>query len=91
VDSTPKVVRASVRRGTEKERPRMADKPSIRERIYKLGVRIARTRLQSSTVSRVRLLLLIGAILTLYLAFKYTQDWYVEEFATYDWARDLGF
>ena len=69
----------------------MADKPAITERIYRLGAKIARTRLQASTVSRVRLLLLIGAILTLYLAFKYTQDWYVEEFATYDWARDLGF
>lgn len=69
----------------------MADKPSFRERIFKLGVKIARTRLQAATVSRVRLLLLIGALLTLYLAFSYSQDWYVKEFATYDWARDLGF
>lgn len=69
----------------------MADEPSFRERIYKLGVRIARTRLEATTVSRMRLLLLIGALLTLYLAFDYSQDWYVEEFATYDWARDLGF
>lgn len=69
----------------------MADEPSIRDRIFKLGVKIARTRLRPSTVSRVRLLLLIGALLTLYLAFEYSQDWYVEEFATYDWARDLGF
>lgn len=77
--------------GQRKERPRMVDEPSIRERIFKLGVRIARTRLSQSTVSRVRLLLLIGALLTLYLAFSFSQDWYVEEFATYDWARDLGF
>ena len=69
----------------------MAGKPSVRERIFKLGVRIARSRPKAATISRVRLLLLIGALLTLYLAFKYTQDWYVEEFATYDWARDLGF
>ena len=69
----------------------MAEQMAITERIFRLGVKIARTRLQANTVSRVRLLLLIGALLTLYLAFKYTQDWYVEEFATYDWARDLGF
>jgi len=69
----------------------MSDKASIRERIFKLGSRIARTRLDANTVSRVRLLLLIGALLTLYLGFAYNQDWYVEEFATYDWARDLGF
>ena len=69
----------------------MEEKASLGERIYKLGVRIARSRPKAATVSRVRLLLLIGALLTLYLAFKYTQDWYVEEFATYDWARDLGF
>jgi hypothetical protein len=69
----------------------MADEPSIGDRIFKLGSRIARTRLEPATVSRVRLLLLIGALLTLYLAFTYSQDWYVEEFATYDWARDLGF
>jgi len=69
----------------------MADKPSIRVRIYKLGVRIARTRLKANTVSRVRLLLLLGALLCLYLAFQFSQDWYVAEFATYDWARDLGF
>ncbi len=79
------------RRGNDKERPHMASVESLRERIYKLGVKIARTRLKANTVSRVRLLLLIGALLTLYLAFEYSQDWYVEEFATYDWARDLGF
>ncbi len=69
----------------------MVEQPSIKERIWKLGVKIARTRLNPNTVSRVRLLLLIGALLTLYLGFSYSQDWYVEEFATYDWARDLGF
>ncbi len=69
----------------------MADKPSVKERIWKLGVKIAHSRPHPATVSRVRLLLLIGALLTLYLGFKYNNDWYVEEFANYDWARDLGF
>jgi hypothetical protein len=69
----------------------MADRPPIKERIWKLGVKIARTRLKATTVSRVRLLLLIGALLTLYLGFDLSQDWHVADFATYDWARDLGF
>jgi hypothetical protein len=69
----------------------MAKEPSIRDRIFKLGQRIARTRLNPGTESRVRLILLIGALLTLYLAFANSQDWFVENFATYDWARDLGF
>lgn len=69
----------------------MAEKPSIRVRIFKLGSRMARTRVKPGTESRVRLLLLIGALLALYLAFANSQDWFVAEFATYDWARDLGF
>ena len=69
----------------------MADKPSVKERIWKLGVRIAHSRPKATTIARVRLLLLIGALMTLYLAFEYSHDWYVEEFANYDWARDLGF
>ena len=69
----------------------MAGDMSLGERIYKLGVKIARTRLKANTISRVRLLLLIAALLSLYLAFDMSQDWYVEEFATYDWARELGY
>ena len=77
--------------GSIEERQLMADKPSVKERIWKLGVKIAHSRPHAATESRVRLLLLIGALLTLYLGFKYNNDWYVEEFANYDWARDLGF
>lgn len=69
----------------------MAREASLKDRIYDLGVRIAKTRLKAAVVARTRLLLLIGALLMLYVAFQYGQDWYVEEFATYDWARDLGF
>jgi len=73
------------------ERPFMAREASLKDRIFDLGVRIARTRFKAAVVARTRLLLLIGALLMLYVAFQYGQDWYVEEFATYDWARDLGF
>ena len=69
----------------------MEKEVKLGERIFRLGSRIAKTRLRADLVSRMRLLLLIAALLTLYVAFKYNQDWYVEEFATYDWARGLGF
>jgi hypothetical protein len=69
----------------------MADETTLKDRIFKLGVRIAHTRLTAAVIARTRLILLIAAIMTLYVAFSYGQDWLVEEFATYDWARDLGF
>ena len=31
------------------------------------------------------------ALLALTLAFMVKDDWFVREFADYDWARDLGF
>jgi hypothetical protein len=72
------------------ERHFMAIEAGLKDRIFDLGVRIARTRLTAAVVARTRMLLLIAALLVLYLGFNYGQDWYVEEFATYDWARDLG-
>ena len=69
----------------------MAEGPKKENAIWRLGVKLAHTRLKAAMVARTRLLLLIMALLTLFLAFKLGQDYYVEEFATYDWARDLGF
>lgn len=42
-------------------------------------------------VVRVRLVLLLSAILALILAFQLGDDWYVREFANYDWARHIGY
>ena len=42
-------------------------------------------------VVRVRLVLLLSAILALILAFQLGDDCYVREFANYDWARHIGY
>jgi hypothetical protein len=66
-------------------------KKNWKETIWRTGVRIANSRLDGGTVSRVRFILFVGALLALTLAFMMNDDWFVREFATYDWARDLGF
>jgi hypothetical protein len=38
-----------------------------------------------------RFVLFIAAIMALTLAFMARDDWFVSNFANYDWARDLGF
>jgi len=55
------------------------------------GKRIASARLDPFVEARVRFVLFIAALMSLALAFYYADDWFVREFATYDWARDLGF
>ncbi len=68
-----------------------SEKKSMKRRIWRTGIRIANSRLDAGTVSRVRFILFITALLALTLAFMVNDDWFVQEFATYDWARDLGF
>ena len=59
--------------------------------VKRAGSRLANARLDPFFIARMRFILLIAAIMTLSLAFMARDDWFVEEFATYDWARDLGF
>lgn len=59
--------------------------------IRRTGKRIASARLDPFLVARVRFLLFISAMLVLAIAFMKGDDWFVQRFATYDWARDLGF
>lgn len=41
--------------------------------------------------SRVRWLFFMLAFLLLFLAFEVGDDWFVREFANYDWARSIGY
>lgn len=41
--------------------------------------------------SRVRWLFFMLAFLMLFLAFEVGDDWFVREFANYDWARQIGY
>jgi len=54
----------------------------------------------SSLVARIRgsiavddliIFLLLTGVLAIYIGLQLGDDWYVKEFATYDWARGLGY
>jgi len=47
--------------------------------------------LTKDLVVRIRIMLFLTAILALFLAFEMGDDWYVREFANYDWARHIGY
>jgi hypothetical protein len=64
---------------------------NIVKAVRRAGKRIAGARLDPFLVARVRFIVFIGALLALTLAFMVHDDWFVRNFATYDWARDLGF
>jgi hypothetical protein len=69
----------------------MSEGAGAMKAIRRTGKRIASARLDPFVVARVRFILFIAALMSLALAFYYADDWFVREFATYDWARDLGF
>lgn len=48
-------------------------------------------RLTAEVTARVRWVLFVLAFLLLFLAFQMGDDWFVREFANYDWARSIGF
>jgi hypothetical protein len=59
-------------------------------------VRYLRDRMSSIVLTRdlavrLRLVFFLTAILALFLAFEMGDDWYVREFANYDWARHIGY
>jgi hypothetical protein len=57
-----------------------------------LAVERARVAMVSEDlIIRLRWFLLFTAILAIYIGFQVGDDWYVKEFATYDWARGLGY
>jgi hypothetical protein len=41
--------------------------------------------------TRIRWILFMLAFLLLFLAFEVGDDWFVREFANYDWARQIGY
>jgi hypothetical protein len=41
--------------------------------------------------TRIRWILFMMAFLMLFLAFEVGDDWFVREFANYDWARQIGY
>lgn len=56
-----------------------------------LASRVKGFELTPELAFRIRLVLLMSAVLALILAFQVGDDWYVREFANYDWARHMGY
>jgi hypothetical protein len=53
--------------------------------------RYNRFNLTPELIVRIRFVLFLIALLTLFLAFQVGDDWYVRTFANYDWARHIGY
>ena len=62
-----------------------------RKRFAMLKSKILAIRLTPDFIVRMRWVLLILSFLLLFLAFQVGDDWFVREFANYDWARNIGF
>jgi hypothetical protein len=56
-----------------------------------LKERILNFSMTPEFIGRMRLILYVFAFLLLFLAFQVGDDWFVREFANYDWARSIGY
>ena len=63
----------------------------IKGRLSNLVLRLRGSIVTEDVIIRLRWFLLFTAILAIYLGLQFGDDWYVKEFATYDWARGLGY
>ena len=64
---------------------------SIKERVSTGGKGVGMLVIAEDIIIRLRWFLLFTGILAIYIGLQAGDDWYVKEFATYDWARGLGY
>jgi hypothetical protein len=64
---------------------------NLKKRISQAADRVRGAFVSEDLIIRLRWFLLFTAILGIYIGFQAGDDWYVKEFATYDWARGLGY
>jgi uncharacterized membrane protein YbhN (UPF0104 family) len=69
----------------------MKNKKKSRKTKKSLKQRISDFRGTPEFRSRIRWILFMLAFLLLFLAFEVGDDWFVREFANYDWARQIGY
>ena len=68
----------------KKKRSSKTDKKSLKNRILEF-------EFTPGFVGRMRWIFYMLAFLLLFLAFEVGDDWFVREFANYDWARSIGY
>lgn len=61
------------------------------KRIRQAADRARVAMVSEDIIIRLRWFLLFTALLAIYIGLQVGDDWYVKEFATYDWARGLGY
>lgn len=61
------------------------------KRIRQAAERARVAMVSEDLIIRLRWFLLFTALLAIYIGLQVGDDWYVKEFATYDWARGLGY
>jgi len=61
------------------------------KRIRQAAERARVAMVSEDIIIRLRWFLLFTALLAIYIGLQVGDDWYVKEFATYDWARGLGY
>lgn len=66
-------------------------KKSRRKAKRSLKRRIMEFEITSESATRMRWILFVMAFLLMFLAFEMGDDWFVREFANYDWARSIGY
>lgn len=64
---------------------------NVKKRILQVIGRVRGAFVSEDLIIRLRWFLLLTGILGVYIGFQAGDDWYVKEFATYDWARGLGY
>ena len=63
----------------------------LTKRIKQAAERARVALVSEDLIIRLRWFLLFTALLAIYIGLQVGDDWYVKEFATYDWARGLGY
>ena len=66
-------------------------KNGVKDLLRSIVDRWNRFTLTPELIVRIRFVLFLIALLTLFLAFQVGDDWYVRTFANYDWARHIGY
>jgi hypothetical protein len=61
------------------------------KRIRQAAERARVAMVSEDLIIRLRWFLLFTAVLAIYIGLQIGDDWYIKEFATYDWARGLGY
>lgn len=62
-----------------------------KDRLGSIKNRFRSFTITAAFAGRMRWILFVAGFILLYLAFQVGDDWFVRDYANYDWARSIGF